>query len=147
MFVIHLLKMRQNYFRLNLTNNSIIISFMLKRFSHFFASLLLMLMPLQGIAAANMSICNSLMQSSTQQDSQTMKNMPCHDMNSNTHGKHPTCKASCAKLCASLNAMTTLPSNASVASFLALNILVQSSQQTYVSVTQPSLQRPPILLS
>ncbi len=124
---------------------------MLKHFSHFFACLLLVLMPLQGIAAANMSICNSLMQSTEQQ---VMHNMPCHDdMDSNAqpaekrsdkHGEQSTCKTSCATLCASLNAMTALTSMKPATTFLASSGLVHFPQQSYVSITQPNLQRPPI---
>lgn len=129
---------------------------MLRRFSNFFACLLLVLIPLQGIAAANMSICNSMMQTdtkhasiiqtSTQQQAQTM---PCHDdMNSKFHsdGKS-TSKTSCAALCASLCAMTALPSNMPVASFFVSSSLMQMPHQTYVSITQPNLQRPPIFFS
>jgi hypothetical protein len=131
-------------------------SCMLRRFSHFFACLLLVLIPLQGIAAANMSICNSMMQTntkhasiiqtSTQQQAQTM---PCHDdMNSKLHGNgKSTSKTSCAALCASLCAMTALPSNIPVASFLASASVMHMPHQTYVSITQPSLQRPPIFFS
>jgi hypothetical protein len=127
---------------------------MLKRFSHFFACLLLVLMPLQGIAAANMSICNSLMQSSEQQ---VMQNMPCHEgmtgnaqqteKHNDKHGEQNTCKTSCATLCASLNAMTALTSVKPATTFMASSALVHFPQQTYVSITQPNLQRPPISLS
>jgi hypothetical protein len=116
---------------------------MLRRFSHFFACLLLVLLPLQGFAAANMSICNSMMQSSAEQ---AMQNMPCHDnMNSNAqHGEKNTCKTSCATLCASLSTMTALPSNPQAATFLVSAQTVNFPQQVYVSITQPNLQRPPI---
>jgi hypothetical protein len=121
-------------------------SFMLRRFSYFFACVLLVLMPLQSIAAANMSICNSIMPTNTQQQAQTM---PCHDdMNSNSHGESKSaCKASCAALCVSLCAMTALPSNMPVASFLASSSLLRMPHQPYVSITQPNLQRPPIFFS
>jgi hypothetical protein len=52
---------------------------MLKRSSHFFACLLLVLIPLQGFAAANMSVCNSIMQAQSGQQNST--NMPCHMAN------------------------------------------------------------------
>ena len=123
---------------------------MLKRFSHFFACLLLVLMPLQGIAAANMSICNSLMQSTAQQ---VMHNMPCHDGMSNVqHSEEPgekhsgknTGKAHCATVCASLNGMTALPSTTPTTPFLVTAQTVNLPQPAYVSITQASLQRPPI---
>ena len=93
---------------------------MLKRFSHFLVCLLLLLLPLQGVAAANMSICNSIMQSSVQL---AMQNMPCHNNMKNNaqhldkHNEKSTCKAHCATLCASLSAMTALPSNPPATNF------------------------------
>ncbi len=134
---------------------------MLRRFSHFFAYLLLLLMPLQSIAAANMLVCNSMMQSSNQQavqDVQAMQKMPCHEgmshekMTGGANKQLPEkqqgfCKTVCAALCASANAMTTLPSNPPAATFLVSAQTVSFPQQVYVSITQPNLQRPPILLS
>jgi hypothetical protein len=118
---------------------------MLKRFSHFFACVLLVLIPLQGLAAANMSICNSLMQAEAKQ-----VNMPCHEGMAKTEksAEHQSpCKAACATLCASLCAMTTLPSNIQAASFLTSSTLVSLPNQLYASITQANLQRPPIFLS
>jgi hypothetical protein len=126
---------------------------MLKRFSQIFAYCLLVLIPLQAIAAANMSICNSLMQSESQPVSQVIQavhDMPCHDsMNHNKqhaekHSEKNLCKTSCAVLCASLNAMTALPSTAPATTFLVTAQTINIPQQVYVSITQPSLQRPPI---
>ena len=159
-FVIQQLKMRQVELKLYLDYPNC----MLRRFSYFFACLLLLLVPLQSIAAVNMSICNSMMQagtkhtntlqaSTTQTSTQLQaQKMPCHDMNSNAHSNShsegkSTCKTSCAALCASLCAMTALPSNMPVASFIASSSLVQMRHQTYVSITQPNLQRPPIFFS
>lgn len=123
---------------------------MLKRFTHFFACVLLVLTPLQGIAAANMSICNSMMQSHHGEPKQA--NMPCHEgmskSTANPSEKHQSpCKASCATLCASLCAMTTLPSNFQPAAFLAPSALVSQPHQACASITQPNLQRPPIFVS
>jgi hypothetical protein len=118
---------------------------MLKRFSHFIACVLLVLIPLQGLAAANMSACNSIMQAEAKQ-----ANMPCHEgmVKAEKSAEHQSpCKAACATLCASLCVMTTLPSNFKAASFLASTALVSQPHQSYASITQPNLQRPPILLS
>lgn len=126
---------------------------MLKRFSLFFAYSLLLVIPLQGVAAANMSICNSMMQSESQpvsQDIQAMQDTPCHDsMNNNKqhtekHSENNPCKTSCAVLCASLNTMTVLPSTTPATTFLVTVQTINIPQQVYVSITQPSLQRPPI---
>jgi len=122
----------------------------LKQFSHFFACLLLVLMPLQSVAAANMSICNSMMHTNTQQQAQTM---PCHEgMISEANKQVPekqqgSCKTVCAALCASLSAMTALSSNPPATTFLVSAQTVSFPQQVYVSITQPNLQRPPILLA
>lgn len=123
---------------------------MFKRFSYFFAHLLLVLMPLQGVAAANMSICNSMMQSNTQQliqDVQSMQNMSCHEdmaVKQAPEKQQSFCKTICDSLCASLNAMTALPSNPPAATFLVSAQLVNFSHQSYASITQPNPQRPPI---
>ncbi len=79
-----------------------------------------------------------------------MHDMPCHDsMNNNKlhtekHSENNSCKTSCAVLCASLNAMTALPSITPNATFLPSTQAIINPQQVYVSITQPSLQRPPI---
>lgn len=126
-------------------------SFMFKRFSHFFVCLLLVLMPLQGFAAANMSICNSMMQA--QVNTQQAAKMPCHmaSMVKDTQNSKSTCKSncktSCATLCSSLAAMTAIPSNIKPAALLAATPALSLHDQTYASITQPNLQRPPIFLS
>ena len=137
---------------------------MLKHFSHFFACLLVVLIPLQGFAAANMSICNSLMQAEAnyakQQEVQTT---PCHehmaamtktsgDLSNNQTNKHSgnhknACKTSCATLCNSLCAMTALPSNIKPATLQDTSKAMTLLSQSYASITLPSPQRPPILLS
>jgi hypothetical protein len=121
---------------------------MLKRFPHFFACLLLLSMPLQSIAAANMLICNSLMQA----ESQVMQNMPCHK-NINKHDSHQSgqqqsaCKTVCATLCAGLNTIATLPISISAANLQLSTPLLNLPNQVYASITQASLQRPPIFLA
>ena len=133
---------------------------MLTRFSHFFACLLVVLIPLQGFAAANMSICNSLMQAEAnyakQQEVQTTL---CHehmagitktsgDLSNNHSGKHKSaCKTNCATLCSSLCAMTALPSNIKPATLQDTSKAMTLLSQSYASITLPSPQRPPILLS
>ena len=131
---------------------------MLKYFSQFFACLLLVLIPLQSIAAANMLVCNSMMQAQSHEQSnpQQVQAEPCHmhmaGMSKSTERlseKHqsPCCKTTCATLCASLNAMTALPSSIKPATFLVSTGLISIPNQVYASITQPNLQRPPILLA
>ena len=131
---------------------------MLKYFSQFFACLLLVLIPLQSIAAANMLVCNSMMQAQSyeQSNSQQVQAEPCHmhmagmsKSTANPLEKHqsPCCKTTCAALCASLNAMTALPSSIKPATFLVSSNLISIPHQAYASIIQPNLQRPPIFLA
>jgi hypothetical protein len=122
---------------------------MLKRFSQFFAYLLLVLMPLQGIAAANMAACNALMQANM--EGKQAQTMPCHEHAANKakpgENYKNGCKATCAALCASLCAMTAIPSNIKSPSLLVTTQSVVLADQAYISITQPNLQRPPIFFS
>ena len=131
---------------------------MLKCLSQFFACLLLVLIPLQSIAAANMLVCNSMMQAQSykQNTLQQVQAKPCHmhmaGMSKSIQSpsqKHqsPSCKTTCATLCASLNVMTTLPSAIKPANFLVSSPLMSMPHQAYASITQPNLQRPPIFLA
>ena len=130
---------------------------MLKRFPGFCVCLLLVLMPLQAISAAHMSICNSLMKANnpsqvslTSDQMQIAPAMSCHKHMGNVSKKashSTTCKTSCATLCASLSAITALPGDVNSTYLQALSQILSSDSQIYVSITQPNLQRPPILLS
>ena len=137
---------------------------MLTRFSRFFACLLVVLIPLQGFAAANMSACNALMQAAVNQAKQQgVRVMPCNehmagmtktsgDLSNNQSHQHSgnhknTCKTSCATLCNSLCAMTALPSNIKPATLQDTSRAMTLFSQSYASITLPSPQRPPILLS
>jgi hypothetical protein len=132
---------------------------MLKRFLHGFAYLLVILMPLQSVAAANMLVCNSLMQANhkpLQIKSATgaiVDNMPCHEARSDItdHSKQPSStsveKGHCSTLCSSLCNVAALPHPLN----LSLNTngltVAIAIDQTYVSITLPAFQRPPIFLS
>ena len=138
---------------------------MLTRFSHFFACLLVVLIPLQGFAAANMSACNALMQVATNQaKQQEVQTTPCHEhmagmtktsgdlsnnhLSNNHSGKHKSaCKTNCVTLCSSLCAMTALPSNIKPATLQDTSKAMTLLSQSYASITLPSPQRPPILLT
>jgi len=133
---------------------------MLKRFSNVAIYLLLILMPLQSMAAANMLICNSMMYMDKVSEKSQM--MPCHEhmssmVSNNTNQKYDSdtanskkykdaCKANCAH-CASMCAMVALPSHLKSAT---LEISAQTfslAYQPYASIILPNLQRPPIRLS
>lgn len=127
---------------------------MLKHLSYFFAYLLLVLVPLQGIAAANISICNSVMQSHTSEQQSQAKPCSMHmlGMSKNTQNQDccshkSACKAICATLCSGMSAVTILPSDIKSANFLVSTALISLPYQAYASITQPNLQRPPILLA
>ena len=133
---------------------------MLTRFSRIFACLLVVLIPLQGFAAANMSACNAFMQAAVNQTKhQEVQAIPCHehmaamtktsgDLSNNHSNKHnKACKSSCATLCNSLCAMTALPSNIKPATLQDTSRAMTLFSQSYASITLPSPQRPPILLS
>lgn len=131
---------------------------MLKRFSHSFACLLLVLIPLQGFAAANMSICNSMMQA--QMSEHQSVNKPCHmkgmqmasmtkasDNCAHKNTGKSTCKTTCATLCASLSSMTALNQTAPTMPVLAASQAIAAHSESYTSYSPPNLQRPPIFLS
>lgn len=132
---------------------------MFSHLSHFFACILIVLMPLQALAAANMLVCSNMMRSSTMQTQHSQQQLhakPCHmqmaDMVKTTQSqqncKHKeTCKTVCATLCASIATITALPNNIKPATFLASSALISLPNQVYASITEASLQRPPIFLA
>jgi mannitol-specific phosphotransferase system IIBC component len=133
---------------------------MLKRFSHIAIYLLLVLMPLQSMAAANMLICNSIMH--MDKINEKIQMMPCHEQMSSltsnsTNQSHDSdtsnskkyknvCKSNCTH-CASMCAMAALPSHLKSAILEASAQTFSSTYQPYVSITLPNPQRPPIRLS
>jgi hypothetical protein len=132
---------------------------MLCRFSHFFACLLLVLITLQGFAAANMSVCNSMMQA--QSNAPKSANMPCHMANTHKNSTHMAsmtktqdsckhnlaCKTNCATLCASLSSVTALNQATPIMPVMAASQVIIAYNKTYTSYYPPSLQRPPNFLS
>ncbi|MES2635972.1 MAG: hypothetical protein V4605_01510 [Pseudomonadota bacterium] len=122
---------------------------MLKRFSHFIASILLVLMPMQALATANMLVCNSIMQSNAAKQSAPVisSTMPCHQHMINPASESndkSSCKSICASICASLCALTAMPVLNQLSFALNLMQIFDVNHQNYASITQPSLQRPPI---
>lgn len=133
---------------------------MLKRLSYFAAYVLLVLMPMQALATANMLVCNSMMQSTKnhfdvdnpqQLMDQSLAAMPCHQYmttkNAQQSKSTSSCQSTCASLCANLRALTAMP--VQIQSNFAINVTqtFDFNYQAYASVIQPNLQRPPILLS
>ena len=123
--------------------------FMLKRFTHFAAYLLLVLMPLQALATANMLVCNSIMQSNVAMNEAENTNsaaseMPCHQHKATNNHHQPDFKSSCKTTCANLCALTAMP--VQIQSNFALNYtqVFDFNNQIYASIPQQNLQRPPI---
>ncbi|MFW5432538.1 MAG: hypothetical protein ACKE5M_03415 [Methylophilaceae bacterium] len=117
---------------------------MMKRFSHVVAYLLLVMMPLQALAAANLMVCNSLMQAS--EVTQTANVMSCHQMNIAekdyaSETQHQLCKARCAAMCASMAALTV-----SIETHFLENLptAIDTDHHSYTSIAQQRFQRPPI---
>jgi hypothetical protein len=122
---------------------------MLKHFSHFFAYLLLVLMPLQALAAANMLVCNSIMQSQAAKVTITaddMANMPCHKHKAKDFKHQETtkssCKTNCATVCTNLCALTALNTQFKPSFALTGAQAIDFNHQVYASITQENLQRP-----
>ena len=130
---------------------------MLRQFSYLFAYILLALTPIQGLATANMLVCNSMMQINATNQSETKQSvdsMPCHqhiaDVSSSSNSNQSdnyhqsSCKSSCASVCANMCALTTMPAHTQNHFALNLSQVFDFNHQTYASITQPNLQRPPI---
>ena len=129
---------------------------MLKRLSHIAACLLLVLLPLQGIAAANMSVCNSM---SDIPKNSPQENKPCHEsmaemvkvdtsIHAHTESSSDSSrKTTCATLCASMCAMTALTSDLKSQTLQISSQIFSPAYQSYTSITLPNPQRPPIQLS
>ena len=122
---------------------------MLKHFSHFVAYLLLLLMPMQALATANMLVCNSMMQSNAakyaaENESIAASEMPCHQHKATNNHHQSGSKSSCKTTCANLCALTAVP--VQIQSNFALNAtqVFDFNYQIYASIPQQNLQRPPI---
>lgn len=120
---------------------------MLKRCTHLFAYLLLVLLPLQALASANMLVCNSMMQLEAAKHTQSP--MSCHEESLNNasernHNPQTTHKSSCASVCASICALTAIPFSTHSTFALNASQVIEFNHLNYISITLPKLQRPPI---
>lgn len=118
------------------------------------AFILMLIISLQSIAAANMSVCNSIMQ--FQSSEQNATGTSCHeqmtDMSKAVQNEHgcidkSTGKKICSALCASLSAMTAIPTDIRHAVFSRVSSSSRMLHQSYTSISLPNPQRPPIPLS
>ena len=121
---------------------------MLKRFSHIAVYLLLVLMPLQALATANMLVCNSLMQSNNihyQTDAQESADaMPCHQHAATKNAHQSESKSSCKSICANLCALVAMPVHINSSFSVNSTQVFDFNYQIYASIPQQNLQRPPI---
>lgn len=122
------------------------------RTSQLLAFLMIFFVSLQSFAAAQMSVCNSMIQSKS--PLMSLSTMPCHDHMDgmsmdmeNTKGeKNSTNKNFCTTLCSSLGAIIVLPRHIHPTAFQVVS-LIYVDYQHYTSITLPRPQRPPILFS
>ena len=122
---------------------------MLKRFSFFAAYLLLVLMPLQALATANMLVCNSMMQSNAakyaaENESIAASEMPCHQHKATNNHHQSDSKSSCKTTCANLCALTAVPVQIQTNFSLDATQVFDFNHKIVDSVPQKNLQRPPI---
>jgi hypothetical protein len=127
----------------------------MKFISQFFACLLLVLIPLQAIAATNMAVCNKMMQA-TAANEYVSADMPCHKHMDNVvevaqfqekSNSNTECESYCAAICASLYVISITSSMVNLSDYLVSTSIISKPDQAYASITQANLLRPPIFLS
>lgn len=117
----------------------------MKRFNSFLALLLVLLLPLQGLAASTNSLCHQF--SSTEHMTQSHEDShACHQSVKHSHSDHQKEKNHCVSACGQLNiAAINISISAELAEFTPSYGV--SSSKTYHSVSLPKFQRPPIQIS
>ena len=118
-----------------------------KRFDLVLALLLVLLLPLQGFAAAANSICHQVASSAHETQVSHEGEHACHQaVKHHSHSDHQKEKNHCVSTCGQLS-MTAL----TVAVSTELGKFTPSygvgSSRTYLSVSLPKFQRPPIQIS
>lgn len=117
--------------------------------------LLLLLLPLQSLAAASMLICNSFKQLNdiihNESPRMATEEMPCHATMDGKQDTQPVHKKDtknyCGIMCGSLLAASVTPGAFQLSVHLNKAPHVVSNAETYISVSLPKLQRPPIFLA
>lgn len=117
----------------------------MRRFNSFLALFLILLLPLQGLAASTNSLCHQF--SNTEHTTQTYEEgHACHQAVKHGHSDQQKEKNHCVSACGQLN-------------IAAINVLISAelgeftpsygvgSSKTYRSVLLPKFQRPPIQIS
>ena len=133
---------------------------MLRRYRHIIAYLLLVFLPLQAFAAANMLVCHGMMQAKNPMpalEAQTKMQvevlddnvMPCHSHKASKHVQphqpyQSACQSGCASACVSICAMVALTVNITAVTFFDVSLIPDIAYSNYVSITLPNPHRPPI---
>ncbi len=119
---------------------------MVKRFSYIAAYILLLLMPLQALAAVSLMTCHYPMQPN--QMKQLAKKRPCHavDREANKEDKtrqvqHQSCEARCAAMCANTHVLIM---DVQASPSEDISTAIDTYHDDYTSIAQQHLQRPPI---
>jgi len=119
----------------------------MKRFDLVLALLLVLLLPLQGFAAAANSICHQVARSAHETQASHKEDHACHQaIKHHSHSDHQKEKNHCVSTCGQLSmAAITIAMSTELAEFTQ-SYLVASSE-AYHSVSLPKFQRPPIQIS
>jgi len=125
----------------------------MKSISKFIALVLLLLMPLQVFAASNLSVCKSIKHTTATE--RAYAEMPCHEQMSSTSEEMENqkksfhdiaCDSYCAAMCASLSVISILHNHLSLIEYSGSSSVISMPYQSYTSVIQSNLLRPPIHL-
>lgn len=127
----------------------------MKYISKFPAYLLLVLMPLQAIAAGNIAACKSMSNTAVASDitnvdvpcHQHIDNLPEHMHDQNESNTKTVCELSCTIVCANFNVVSIIPSTIIPEHHRASSLMLTTCHQPYASVIQANLLRPPIFQS
>lgn len=138
---------------------------MLKLYRQIVAYLLLVFLPMQAFAAANMLVCHGMMQAkkaihSLQVETQMQVEagvdvdtdaMPCHSHQTTQHTQHDhshqsACQSGCASACVSMCSLVAFPSNIASVTLFEASQLSTTAYFNYASITLPNPHRPPIFL-
>jgi hypothetical protein len=119
----------------------------MKRFNTLLALFLLLLLPLQGLAAATNSLCHQISSNSHETQATHEEGHACHQApKQNSQSDHQKEKNHCISACGQLNmAGINIGISAELVEFTPSYEI--SSCKSYLSVLLPKFQRPPIQIS
>lgn len=119
----------------------------MKRFNSILALLLVLLLPMQGLAAATNSLCHQISSSSHETQVAHDEGHACHQAaKHHSHSDPQKEKDHCVSACGQLNmAAMTIGVSTDLVKFTPSYGM--NASKTYLSVLLPKLQRPPIQIS